>query len=128
LILIDDENLIPLLNVIPTSNNQGWRFNCEWRYNNFTHGLMGKVVERLTGRRFVDFVRERILKPLGMSRTAMQWADVAYEVNVASPCASLSDGSFAPLGSGSWPCEGHTPLLAAAECGVVSMTCSLGAK
>lgn len=74
---------------------------------------MAKVVERVTGQRFGDFVRERILQPLRMTRTAVSRADIANDGNVAVPCATLDDGGFVPKKFESWTCEDNSPLLAA---------------
>jgi CubicO group peptidase (beta-lactamase class C family) len=40
-----------------------------YHYSNLAYGLLGGVVERLTGRRWADVLREEILAPLGMRRT-----------------------------------------------------------
>ena len=37
-----------------------------WGYNNWGYVLLGQVVESLTGRRYLDVVRERLLDPLSM--------------------------------------------------------------
>lgn len=112
-ILTNAEDLVQLLNMMPTADKEGQRFNRHWQYNNFTYGLVAEVVESVTGQRFMDFVRERILQPLGMTRTALARADMADEDNFAAPCATLDDGRFIQLASESWPCEDHSPLLAA---------------
>lgn len=113
LIIVHEDELIPLLNTMPTADNKGQRFNREWSYNNFTYGLMAKVVESVTGQRFADFVRQQILQPLGMTRTALSRADLAGDDNVAAPCAKLDNGTFMQLASECWPCDDHSPLLSA---------------
>ncbi|THC96299.1 hypothetical protein EYZ11_004204 [Aspergillus tanneri] len=112
-ILTSEEDIVKLLNVMPTANKEGQKFNRYWEYNNFTYGIMAMVVERVTGQRFAEFVRERILRPLGLRRTILARADITDDNNVAVPCASLDDGAFIPLDSELWPCEDHSPLLAA---------------
>ncbi|KAJ5095858.1 hypothetical protein NUU61_005214 [Penicillium alfredii] len=112
-ILTGEEDLIPLLNMMPTSDEKGQRFNREWSYNNYLVGLVAQAIQNLTGQRFADFVRERILDPLGMTRTAMKRSDVENDGNVAVPCVKLSDGRFVQGPEQSWPCEEHSPLLAA---------------
>ncbi|KAL2824434.1 beta-lactamase/transpeptidase-like protein [Aspergillus cavernicola] len=109
----NEEDLIPILNVMPSAHANGeQRFNREWIYNNAVVGLVALIVERITGQRFADFVRERILEPLGLNRTAMTRSDVENDGNVAVPCTKLSNGQFCQLLDISWPCEGHSPLLA----------------
>lgn len=39
-----------------------------WRYSNSAYALLALVVERLSGRSFPAFLRERIFRPLGMER------------------------------------------------------------
>ncbi|MBO6505747.1 MAG: serine hydrolase [Kordiimonadaceae bacterium] len=46
-------------------------FRNNWDYNNTTFGLSGLVVEKVTGQDFHEFVRDRILTPLGMDDTLM---------------------------------------------------------
>ncbi|KAF4153200.1 hypothetical protein CNMCM6069_001093 [Aspergillus lentulus] len=112
-ILASEEDVIKILNIMPTSNKEGQKFNRHWEYNNLTYGLMAKVVERVTGQKFAEFVRERILHSLGMMRTALSRADIAGDDNVAAPCATLDDGSFVQLDSEPWSHEDCSPLLAA---------------
>ncbi|KAL2840352.1 beta-lactamase/transpeptidase-like protein [Aspergillus pseudodeflectus] len=109
----DPEDLIAILNAMPTRNGNGeQRFNREWLYNNAAVGLMALIVERVSGQRFADFVRERILEPLGMTRTAMTRTDIENDDNIAAPCTKLSNGRFYHLPDSSWPCDEHSPLLA----------------
>lgn len=53
------------------SNGQQASFRNNWDYNNTTFALSGRVVERVTGQPFHEFVRNRILAPLGMNNTLM---------------------------------------------------------
>ena len=41
-----------------------------WHYSNLAYSILGLVVERLAGRPFRDVVSERILGPVGLSRTS----------------------------------------------------------
>jgi CubicO group peptidase (beta-lactamase class C family) len=109
----DADDVIPILNAMPTRNANGeQRFNREWLYNNAAVGLMALIIERVSDQRFADFVRERILEPLGMSRTAMTRADIENDDNIAAPCTKLNNGQFYHLPDSSWPCDDHSPLLA----------------
>ncbi|KAF7585406.1 hypothetical protein BBP40_010977 [Aspergillus hancockii] len=92
---------------MPTANGRGH----EWGYNKFTYGLIGRIIESVTGQQFANFVQQRNLVPLEMSRTAVKGTDLARN-NVAVACAKLGDGKFVHLESVSWPCEHHTSLLA----------------
>lgn len=112
-IIFHEDDLIRMLNLMPTADTKGQRFNCEWEYNNYTYGLIAKVVEQLSGQQFADFLRERILRLLGMTRKALSRADVAGEGNTAPGCVKRDDGTFSQLGGEPWPCEDHSPLFAA---------------
>ncbi|KAL4807320.1 beta-lactamase/transpeptidase-like protein [Aspergillus unguis] len=112
-IVSSEEDAIALLNIMPTADDKGQRFNREWAYNNSTVGLVGLLVQRVSGMRFADFVQEKLLTPLGMTRTAVKREQVYTDDNVAAPCTILSNGELSPAYEDAWPCEGHTPLLAA---------------
>jgi CubicO group peptidase (beta-lactamase class C family) len=49
-----------------------------YRYSNSGYALLALIVERASGRRYADFLRERIFQPLGMRDT------VAYENGVST--------------------------------------------
>jgi CubicO group peptidase (beta-lactamase class C family) len=40
-----------------------------WHYSNLAYALLGHVVSRVSGTPFQDYVRERLLSPLGLERT-----------------------------------------------------------
>jgi CubicO group peptidase (beta-lactamase class C family) len=40
-----------------------------WRYSNAGYSLLGAIIERLSGKTYRQYVRETILKPLGMTQT-----------------------------------------------------------
>ncbi len=44
-----------------------------FRYSNLGYWLLGSVVERASGRRFVDFVREQIVSPLGIAPAELDY-------------------------------------------------------
>jgi CubicO group peptidase (beta-lactamase class C family) len=43
-----------------------------WHYSNLAYALLGEVVARVTGTAFADVVDERLIRPLGLSRTTWQ--------------------------------------------------------
>jgi CubicO group peptidase (beta-lactamase class C family) len=43
-----------------------------WHYSNLAYGLLGEVVARLRGAPYRDALRERVLDPLGLSRTGLE--------------------------------------------------------
>ena len=79
-----------------------------FHYSNLAYGLLGQVVERVTGRPWEDVVRERILEPLGMTRTGLAPAEDrarGYQIDPYAGSATeeplFSLNATAPLG-GLW--------------------------
>lgn len=79
-----------------------------FHYSNLAYGLLGQVIETVTGREWEDVVRERVLEPLGMTRTGLTPADDrahGYQVDPYAGTATeeplFSLGATAPLG-GLW--------------------------
>ncbi|MGO4663182.1 serine hydrolase domain-containing protein [Terrabacter sp. 2TAF16] len=79
-----------------------------FHYSNLAYGLLGQVVERVTGRGWEHVVRERVLEPLGMDRTGLTPADdraIGYQVDPYAGTASeeplFTLNATAPLG-GLW--------------------------
>ena len=54
---------------------QGLKFRCEpgtaRRYESMTAAILGIVIERASGKRFADYLSERVWKPLGMEHPAL---------------------------------------------------------
>lgn len=61
-------------------------------YNNLMYAVAGEVVARVTAGTWEEFVRRRILEPLGMSRTGFG-APAAADGDVASPHGLDRDGT-----------------------------------
>ncbi|KAL4917187.1 beta-lactamase/transpeptidase-like protein [Aspergillus aurantiobrunneus] len=111
-IVSDEDDLVALLNCMPSANERGEeRFNREWGYNNYVYGLGALIVQRVSGMRFAEFVRGRILEPLGMRRTSLTRGEVEGDENVAVPCVRMADGRDVRVHDASWPCEWHSALL-----------------
>ena len=79
-----------------------------FHYSNLAYGLLGQVVERVTGDDWEDVVRARVLDPLGMTRTGLTPADdraVGYQVDPYAGTAReeplFALNATAPLG-GLW--------------------------
>ncbi len=54
---------------------RGLKFRCEpgtqRRYESMTSAILGAVIERASGKRYADYLGERVWKPLGMEHTAL---------------------------------------------------------
>jgi CubicO group peptidase (beta-lactamase class C family) len=110
---VSQEEFIRVLNDTPTgSKDFGPYFNATWEYSNVAYGLVGLVIERLSGQRYADFVTEEILKPLGMNDTVVHKSQLALNNNVARSFVRLSDGSWFAQPEHEWTDELNTPLLA----------------
>lgn len=79
-----------------------------FHYSNLAYGLLGQVVETVTGQEWEDVVRERILEPLAMSRTGLAPAPdraIGYQVDPFAGTATEEPlfelNATAPLG-GLW--------------------------
>ncbi|HEU5278964.1 MAG TPA: serine hydrolase domain-containing protein [Gaiellaceae bacterium] len=77
-----------------------------WHYSNLAFALLGEVVARRSGLDYEDYVRERLLEPLGLRRTTFDQhlpAANAYYVepyaDVVRPEQNLIKGAFAAAGS-----------------------------
>ena len=80
-------------------------------YSNLGYGMLGRIVERLTGRPLQRVVTERLLAPLGLSHTGWTREALPRGTAVATghrrrdeahePEAPLGDGGLAPMG-GLW--------------------------
>lgn len=45
------------------------KFRAGWQYNNLMYGVLGHVVEKISGKEFLDVLQGRILTPLSMEQT-----------------------------------------------------------
>jgi CubicO group peptidase (beta-lactamase class C family) len=77
-----------------------------WHYSNLAFALLGEVVARRSGLEYEQYVRERLLEPLGLERTTFeqtQSAANAYFVepyaDVVRPEQNMIKGAFAAAGS-----------------------------
>ena len=48
----------------------------QWEYSNSNYTLLGMILEKVTGRRYVDLLHERILVPLGMKDSGLDDDDL----------------------------------------------------
>jgi CubicO group peptidase (beta-lactamase class C family) len=65
-------------------------FRGSWQYNNLMYLVAGLVLERVSGERWEDFIRERILLPLGMERATTSLEEMlAQHPDYAMPHAVL---------------------------------------
>ena len=58
------------VNVLGTLESVG-KFQKDPKYNNWTYGVVGDIIEKYSGLSLEEFVRTRITEPLGLERTTM---------------------------------------------------------
>jgi len=79
--------------------------NTQQKYSNLAYQLLGEVVARVSGIPYVEYVRERILEPLGMASTAFEPLPAELRSRTATGYARrfLSDASeLAPVPPSVW--------------------------
>jgi len=92
------ETLAQAEQVLPS----GARFH----YSNLAYALLGIVVERVSGVPYMDYVRERLLEPVGLTRVSFEPEPPAAEGYLAQPYA---DGVWNTVGveTGAWASAGQ---------------------
>ena len=101
------ETLIRYMKGMPLDFNPGERF----AYSNFGFAILGLVLERVTGMRYEEYVRSRVLQPLGANRTRSGKSRMSdalpEEVKYYFPGMTSVN---APLVPSVFPGEGLVPL------------------
>lgn len=100
------ETLIRYMKGMPLDFNPGEKF----AYSNFGYIILGRVIERVSGRPYAEYVRTQVLLPVGATRTQqgrsrLQHA-LADEVKYYWPGAGVN----APLVPSLFPGEGMVPF------------------
>lgn len=101
---------IAMVNALPSSNKSGQRFRNWWYYSNATFGLMPLVIEAVSNSSYADFLKKRILEPLGLQQTLLYEAEVEKNDNLAFPYAPQSNGTWARIQT-RVTSETHGPVL-----------------
>jgi len=99
----DEEMGAMLTRGIPFSNPPG----VDYEYSNYGFAILGRIVSRVSGQRYADFVREALLRPLGMTDTTLEAGDVPadrlahgyrWEDQRWKDEPPLPDGAFGSMG------------------------------
>ncbi len=103
LAVTEEEFTAMLRGGIPFSTSPGTAYE----YSNYGFAILGRIVSRVSGTPYAQYVRREILQPLGMSSTTLQaadvpadrlahgyrWEDAQYKLEPALP-----DGAFGSMG------------------------------
>lgn len=72
-------------------------FRSKYDYDNLLYIVAGEVVSRVSGISYEDFIESRIMKPLGMTKTAASWYRLKDKSNVIDGHAPYQ-GKLLPVG------------------------------
>jgi CubicO group peptidase (beta-lactamase class C family) len=87
----EDEIVSKLRYIRPASS-----FRDRYAYDNILYLVAGKVIEKVSGQRWGDFIRDRIFTPLAMKSSNTSVADFRPGADVATPHAK-ADGRLQPI-------------------------------
>lgn len=74
----------------------------QWHYNNDCYGLLGAIIEQVSGQKYEKYVQEQILEPSGMKRTSFFLGDF-YDEDVTKIYVSREEnGKKAVVPSPNW--------------------------
>ena len=73
-----------------------------WSYSNTGFILLGRIVERLSGKSFGEFLSERILKPLGMNDTVYDPKEDHRGLAIGHSAFALGDPEPTPREARGW--------------------------
>lgn len=80
---------------------QAYEFRAGYGYSNLMFMAAGEVIKAVSGQSWDKFVRQRILNPLGMSRTQTSISTLASTGNFATPHKSIF-GAPEPIAYANW--------------------------
>ncbi|KAH7224184.1 hypothetical protein BKA60DRAFT_667905 [Fusarium oxysporum] len=109
--ILDKKDLLEVISHLPPVND----LHIVFHYNNCMYAVAGLVIEQQSGRPWYEFLKERILEPLGMHRTVrhrkkLPHGNVAethvvldgYSLHRQKPVDTAADDTFMGLAGGVW--------------------------
>jgi CubicO group peptidase (beta-lactamase class C family) len=85
-LLLQKDQTIPFFNMFKSVRS----LRTSYGYNNWNYAVLGEVIERLTGQPYGNYVKNKILEPLGLHRTSASHI-FDSDTNRALPYAVLDD-------------------------------------
>jgi CubicO group peptidase (beta-lactamase class C family) len=80
----------------PQRNFHPWKPGMQFEYSNVAYGLLGHLVETLSGMSYSDYMLNRVFTPLGMSNTRILLAGMDPQSH-ATPYTYAKDGDVAAV-------------------------------
>ena len=100
------ETLVRYMKGMPLDFNPGEKH----AYSNFGYIILGRVIERLSGMRYEDYVRARVLQPVGASRTQQGKSRMKDALTDEVKYYMAGAGLNWPMVQSVFPGEGIVPL------------------
>ncbi|HEX8673500.1 MAG TPA: serine hydrolase [Longimicrobium sp.] len=100
------ETLVRYMKGMPLDFNPGEKF----AYSNFGYIILGRVIERLSGMRYEEYVRTRVLQPVGATRTQQGRSLMRYALPGEVKYYWPGMGVNAPAVPSVFPGEGTVPF------------------
>ncbi len=85
---LDRADAVPILGYVPVAA----ALRTEFIYNNMAYEVLGQVIEAVSGTNYSSFLQDRILNPLGMTRTFYTNSPINDD-NTATPYATLENAA-----------------------------------
>ncbi|MDZ7716361.1 MAG: serine hydrolase domain-containing protein [Balneolaceae bacterium] len=63
------------INIIPASKEVRWKPGTRFSYSNPGYAVAGYIIEKITGQKYEKYLKEEILKPIGMSQSSFLYTD-----------------------------------------------------
>ena len=80
----------------PQRNSHPWKPGLRFEYSNVAYGLLGHLVETLSGMSYSDYMLHRVFAPLGMSHSRILLAGMDPQSH-ATPYTYANDGDVAAV-------------------------------
>ena len=65
-------------------------FRTKWDYDNLLYIVAGEVIERVSGMKYEDFVEQKMMRPLGMDKSALSFNRIKDKTNIIDAHAPIN--------------------------------------
>ena len=100
------ETIIRYMKGMPLDFNPGEKF----AYSNFGYAILGRVIERLSGMPYAEYVRTRVLQPVGANRTQQGRSRMSEALPEEVKYYMPFSGLYSAMVPSVFPGEGMVPL------------------